>query len=152
MPAAPACPQARAAAEVRERLGGAAPSAANAASLQYLEAVVLEALRLRPPAYLVGRCAARDVELGPYSLTAGAAPVSWGRGRSSHRGGAGVGAVRVHAARGGRIVDRAQRLQTAVEPEPCGLPRSAVVQELVHHAAAPWLSFCCMRAQARRCW
>ena len=74
VPATPACPQARAAAEVRERLGGAAPSAANAGSLQYLEAVVLEALRLRPPAYLVGRCAARDVELGPYSLTAGAPP------------------------------------------------------------------------------
>ena len=74
VPATPAFPQARAAAEVRERLGGAAPSAANVGSLQYLEAVVLEALRLRPPAYLVGRCAARDVELGPYSLTAGAPP------------------------------------------------------------------------------
>lgn len=67
-------PQARAAAEVGEQLGGEAPSAANVGSLQYLEAVVLEALRLRPPAYLVGRCAARDVELGPYTLAAGAGP------------------------------------------------------------------------------
>ncbi|KAK9842342.1 hypothetical protein WJX81_007701 [Elliptochloris bilobata] len=63
--------QARAAAEVEAQLGGERPSAANAGSLRYLEAVVLEALRLRPPAYLVGRCAARDVNLGPYSLPAG---------------------------------------------------------------------------------
>jgi cytochrome P450 len=35
-------------------------------------AVVLEALRCYPPAYLVGRCANRDVELGGrYALPAG---------------------------------------------------------------------------------
>ena len=31
--------------------------------LPYLEAVVLETLRLRPPAYMVGRCASRPVTL-----------------------------------------------------------------------------------------
>ncbi len=64
--------QARAAAEVDAALAGEAPGAADAGRLPFLEAVVLEALRLRPPAYLIGRCAARRVELGPYSLPAGA--------------------------------------------------------------------------------
>ena len=44
--------------------------------LPYLEAVVLETLRLRPPAYMVGRCASRPVSLaaaqGEYRLPAGA--------------------------------------------------------------------------------
>ena len=39
--------------------------------LKYIEAVVLEALRLYAPAYLVGRCANRDVQIGTYSLPAG---------------------------------------------------------------------------------
>ena len=63
--------QARAVEEIDAQLGGEPPSAANVGGLQYLEAVVLEALRVRPPAYLVGRCAARALELGPYSLPAG---------------------------------------------------------------------------------
>lgn len=39
------------------------PSAATLDRLPYLEAVVLETLRLRPPAYIVGRCASRDLQL-----------------------------------------------------------------------------------------
>ncbi len=39
------------------------PSAATVGELPYLEAVILETLRLRPPAYIVGRCASRDVQL-----------------------------------------------------------------------------------------
>ena len=38
------------------------PSVATIGDLPYLEAVVLETLRLRPPAYIVGRCASRDVQ------------------------------------------------------------------------------------------
>ncbi len=37
----------------------------------YLQAVVLETLRLRPPAYIVGRCAAIDVTLGSHQLPKG---------------------------------------------------------------------------------
>jgi cytochrome P450 len=39
--------------------------------LKYTEAVLLEALRLYAPAYLVGRCANRDVQLGSYTLGSG---------------------------------------------------------------------------------
>ncbi len=39
------------------------PTAATVSDLPYLEAVILETLRLRPPAYIVGRCASRDVQL-----------------------------------------------------------------------------------------
>jgi cytochrome P450 len=39
--------------------------------MPYLEAVVLEALRLHPPAYMVGRCASRPAQLAGYSLPAG---------------------------------------------------------------------------------
>lgn len=45
----------------------------SAQQLRYLQAVVLESLRLRPPAYIVGRCAAQSVRLGPHSLPAGLA-------------------------------------------------------------------------------
>jgi cytochrome P450 len=39
--------------------------------MPFLEAVVLEALRLYSPAYMVGRCASRPVQLAGYSLPAG---------------------------------------------------------------------------------
>jgi cytochrome P450 len=59
--------QARAAAEVAAALGpggGApAPALARAGRLPFLEACALEALRLSPPAYLVGRCAPKGVVL-----------------------------------------------------------------------------------------
>ena len=43
----------------------------DVSSMRYLQAVVLETLRLRPPAYIVGRCAQRAVQLGAFSLPAG---------------------------------------------------------------------------------
>lgn len=49
-------------------------TAASVSSMRYLQAVVLEALRLRPPAYIVGRCAAREAQLGAFSLPAGELP------------------------------------------------------------------------------
>jgi cytochrome P450 len=39
--------------------------------LPYLEAVVLEALRLYSPAYMVGRCACVPTSLGGFELPAG---------------------------------------------------------------------------------
>ena len=51
------------------------PTPDSVQELRYLHAVVLESLRLRPPAYIVGRCAARPMRLGPHSLPAGAARV-----------------------------------------------------------------------------
>ena len=41
-----------------------------------LEAVILESLRLQPPAYLVGRCAATSQQMGPFRITAGVLPGS----------------------------------------------------------------------------
>ncbi|KAG1680799.1 hypothetical protein FOA52_008132 [Chlamydomonas sp. UWO 241] len=59
------------AAELESVLQGRTPTAADARSLPYTEAVVLEALRLYAPAYMVGRCASCDTTVGPYSLPAG---------------------------------------------------------------------------------
>jgi cytochrome P450 len=39
--------------------------------LPYLEAILLEAMRLAPPAYLVGRCASNGDQLGSYTLPPG---------------------------------------------------------------------------------
>jgi len=39
--------------------------------LEYLEAIVLEAMRVMPPAYLVGRCTASSTELAGYSIPKG---------------------------------------------------------------------------------
>jgi len=39
--------------------------ASDFSKLPYTEACVLETLRIRPPAYMVGRCASKDVELRP---------------------------------------------------------------------------------------
>jgi cytochrome P450 len=65
--------QAAAAAEVAARLpDGRPPAAADVAALPAVTAVVLEALRLYSPAYMVGRCANADVELaGGYRLPKG---------------------------------------------------------------------------------
>lgn len=55
------------AAEVRKVLSAKPPHSSLEASdfskLQYTEAVILETLRIRPPAYMVGRCASKDVQL-----------------------------------------------------------------------------------------
>ena len=51
---------------------------ADVNGMRYLQAVVLETLRLRPPAYIVGRCAQRAVQLGAFSLpTGGFCPLDW---------------------------------------------------------------------------
>jgi cytochrome P450 len=65
---------ARAAAEADAALGATSerlPSARDAAKLPFITAVVYETMRLLPPAYLVGRCAARDVSLGPWRIPMG---------------------------------------------------------------------------------
>jgi cytochrome P450 len=74
--------------------------------LQYIEAVVLEAMRVMPPAYLVGRCTASSTELAGYSIPKGTTilvspfilhrdPRWWsdgeGGGSGGVRGGAGGG-------------------------------------------------------------
>ena len=41
-----------------------------------LEAVILESLRLQPPAYLVGRCAATSQQMGPFCISTGVLPHS----------------------------------------------------------------------------
>ena len=55
--------------EVRELLQSKPPGsnldAGDYSKLTYTEACILETLRIRPPAYMVGRCASRDVELRP---------------------------------------------------------------------------------------
>ena len=53
-------------------LGGAEPTWGSVQRMPYLQAVVLEALRLQPPAYIVGRCASRPLRLGGHHLAAGA--------------------------------------------------------------------------------
>jgi cytochrome P450 len=64
--------QAAVAAEATAVLGATrAPGAGDYGALQHASAVVLETMRLLPPAYLVGRCADVDVRLGPYSLPKG---------------------------------------------------------------------------------
>jgi len=57
--------------EVDNMLCGAPPSAADVRRLPRVEAVVLEALRLFSPAYMVGRCACRDATIGDHVLPAG---------------------------------------------------------------------------------
>ena len=47
------------------------PSAADVARMPYVEATVLETMRLLPPAYMVGRCCAEDVVVGGYDLPEG---------------------------------------------------------------------------------
>lgn len=65
--------QSAAAAEVASALPpGRAPAAADIGRLPRVTAVVLEALRLYSPAYMVGRCANADIELaGGYRLPKG---------------------------------------------------------------------------------
>ncbi len=48
-----------------------APDAADYPRLHQTTAVIWETMRLLPPAYLVGRCAARDMSLGPHRIPKG---------------------------------------------------------------------------------
>ena len=61
---------ARVAAEVREVVGDRDVTAADLPALPLTAAVIDEAMRLHPPAYVVGREALTDVELGGHALAA----------------------------------------------------------------------------------
>jgi cytochrome P450 len=63
--------EARLAAEVQEVLGGRLPTADDAPQLRYVEKVVLESMRLYPPAYAIGRESLTDGELLGYHVPAG---------------------------------------------------------------------------------
>ncbi len=58
-------------AELRAVLGGRAPAASDLPHLRYTEMVVQEAMRLYPPAYVIGRQAVAACEIGGYVLPAG---------------------------------------------------------------------------------
>jgi cytochrome P450 len=57
--------------EVRAVLGGRAPSAADVPELRFTRDVFAEAMRLYPPAWLIGRRALADTRLGSYAVARG---------------------------------------------------------------------------------
>ncbi len=59
------------AAEWARVLGGRAPTPDDLPHLPYTDAVLLEAMRVYPPVYLIGREATRDLELGGYRVRKG---------------------------------------------------------------------------------
>lgn len=59
------------AAEWRRVLNGRPPTPADLPSLPVTEHVIAESLRIRPPVYLIGREATRDLELGGYRVPRG---------------------------------------------------------------------------------
>jgi cytochrome P450 len=61
----------RLAAELDEVLGGRAPTPDDYPRLKFAEAVVLESMRLYPPAALLGREAVRDLTIGGYRIPKG---------------------------------------------------------------------------------
>lgn len=63
--------EARLAAEVGDALDNRAPRAADLPRLRYVEAVVKEAMRLYPPAWLISREATADVAIGGHVLRSG---------------------------------------------------------------------------------
>lgn len=63
--------EARLHAEVDEVLRGREPNADDCPNLKFTEAVILESMRLYPPAYLVGREAIADCELGGFTVPRG---------------------------------------------------------------------------------
>ncbi len=65
--------EARFHAELADVLGGRQPGADDFASLRYTEALLLESMRLYPPAWGIERRALRDQEIGGYVIPAGAA-------------------------------------------------------------------------------
>ncbi|HXI56262.1 MAG TPA: cytochrome P450 [Polyangia bacterium] len=67
----PQC-QARLCDELQRVLGGRAPGLGDLENLKYTDAVVLEAMRLFPPAWALGRQALTDVEIGGYQFRKGA--------------------------------------------------------------------------------
>jgi cytochrome P450 len=67
----PEC-QARLADELDRVLGGRTPGLADLENLEYTDAVVLEAMRLYPPAWVMARQALSEVEIGGYRFPKGA--------------------------------------------------------------------------------
>jgi cytochrome P450 len=63
--------EARLANELREVLGGRAPSVGDLPRLKYAGMVVTESMRLYPPAYGIGRQAARATEIAGQSIASG---------------------------------------------------------------------------------
>ncbi len=63
--------QAALAAELETVLGGRAPAVSDLPRLRYTEAVVLESMRLYPPAYAIGRESLGECAIGPYRFPAG---------------------------------------------------------------------------------
>ncbi len=59
------------AAELRDVLGGRAPSVSDLPNLRFTEQAVTEAIRLYPPAWGFGRQAIADCEIGGYAIPAG---------------------------------------------------------------------------------
>lgn len=57
--------------ELRSVLNGRAPTVTDLPQLRYTEWVVNESLRLYPPAWVIGREAVRECEIGRYTLPAG---------------------------------------------------------------------------------
>jgi cytochrome P450 len=57
--------------ELRAVLGGRRPAVADLPALRYTEMVVMESMRLDPPAYGIGREAARPTEVAGYPVPAG---------------------------------------------------------------------------------
>jgi len=58
--------------ELQRVLGDRLPKVSDLPSLPYAEGVIKESMRLYPPAWALGRTAARDIELGGYRIPAGA--------------------------------------------------------------------------------
>lgn len=58
-------------------LGDRMPGYEDLEALPYTEAVMSEAMRLYPPAYMVARRAVADTEIGGYQVPAGAEVVAW---------------------------------------------------------------------------
>jgi cytochrome P450 len=64
--------EARLHAELHEVLGDRSPSASDLARLDMTRSVLSESIRLRPPAWAIGRRAIRDVRIGEVDVPAGA--------------------------------------------------------------------------------
>jgi cytochrome P450 len=57
--------------ELERELGGRSPAVADLGRLEYCERMLAEAIRLFPPAWVIGRRARVDVEVGGYRIPAG---------------------------------------------------------------------------------
>ena len=58
-------------AELDDVLAGELPRAAHMPRLRFTEQVLLESMRLYPPAWIIGRMALENVDLGPYQVRRG---------------------------------------------------------------------------------